>query len=70
MKLVVYNYSGILYTGVVDDLFNGTSISSMVWNNASFAETNFAVAVIQDGASEMDARHPSLEWGGTWWRSS
>lgn len=63
MKLVVYNYSGILYTGVVDDLFNGTSISSMVWNNASFAETNFAVAVIQDGASEMDARHPSLEWG-------
>ncbi|ACJ16674.1 flaB1-2 flagellin B4 precursor [Thermococcus onnurineus NA1] len=63
IKLVVYNYSGILYKGVVDDLFNGTEISSKIWDNSSFSDTNFAIVVIHDGASEMDANHPNLEWG-------
>ena len=63
VKLVVYNYSGILYHGVIDDLFNGTAITSRIWNNASLAETSFGIAVIHDGASQMDVNHPNLEWG-------
>jgi len=63
IKLVVYNYSGILYTGVVDDLFNGTGISNAVWDNSSFANTTFAIVVIHDGGSEIEAGHPTLEWG-------
>jgi len=63
LKLVVYNYSGILYNGVIDDLFNSTEITTKVWNNASLGETNFAIAVIHDGGSKMDINHPNLEWG-------
>ncbi|NJE01625.1 flagellin [Thermococcus sp. JdF3] len=63
IKLVVYNYSGILYKGVVDDLFNSTEIASKIWDNTSFADTSFAIVVIHDGASEMDVNHPNLEWG-------
>ncbi len=63
VKLVVYNYSGILYHGVIDDLFNGTAITSRIWNNASLTETSFGIAVIHDGASQMDVNHPNLEWG-------
>jgi len=63
VKLVVYNYSGILYHGVIDDLFNGTAIDSRIWNNASLTETSFGIAVIHDGASQMDINHPNLEWG-------
>ncbi|QDA31872.1 flagellin [Thermococcus indicus] len=62
-KLVVYNYSGILYKGVVDDLFNSTEISNKIWDNTTFTDTNFAIVVIHDGASEMDVNHPNLEWG-------
>ncbi|WP_297417066.1 flagellin [Thermococcus sp.] len=63
VKLVVYNYSGILYHGVINGLFNGTNINSEVWDNASLTNTSFAIAVIHDGASQMDANHPNLEWG-------
>ncbi|AIU70924.1 flagellin [Thermococcus eurythermalis] len=63
VKLVVYNYSGILYTGVIDDLFNGTNITKQVWNNTNLTNTTFAIAVIHDGGSKMDTRHPNLEWG-------
>ncbi|NJE47985.1 flagellin [Thermococcus sp. 9N3] len=62
LKLVVYNYSGILYRGVIDDLFNSTDTNiTQTWNNLT--NTNFAIAVIHDGGSEMDTRHPNLEWG-------
>ena len=63
IKLVVYNYSGILYRGIIDDLFSGTNINSTVLNNQSFSNTSFAIVVIHDSANEMDADHPNLEWG-------
>lgn len=63
VRLVVYNYSRILYRGIIDDLFNGTNITSDVWNSPNLTNTTFAIAIIHDGGSEMDVRHPNLEWG-------
>ncbi|QEK78054.1 flagellin [Pyrococcus furiosus DSM 3638] len=57
-KLVVYNYSGELYTGKILDLFN-----LPVWNNTK--NGTFSIAVVNDVGSKMEDTHPTLEWGDT-----
>ncbi|MDK2869886.1 MAG: archaeal flagellin FlaB [Pyrococcus sp.] len=58
-KLVVYNYSGYLYTSKILDLFN----LSEAWDRAK--NGSFAIAVINDIGSQMEDTHPTLEWGDT-----
>ncbi|BAA29639.1 flagellin [Pyrococcus horikoshii] len=57
-RLAVYNYSGVLYTGKILDLFNLT-----IWKNTS--NGTFSIAVVNDVGSKMENHHPTLEWGDT-----
>ncbi|AEH24920.1 flagellin [Pyrococcus yayanosii] len=63
IKLVVYNYSGILYTGKILDLFTGANETAQIWDNLD--EGTFAIAIINDIGSKMEDNHPTLEWGDT-----
>ncbi|ASJ17481.1 flagellin [Thermococcus chitonophagus] len=65
VKLVVYNYSGILYTKKILDLFNGSDIVQDVWNNTKLTNGTFAIAVINDIGARIEDNHPTLEWGDT-----